>query len=231
MDEEARPPGPGFSARKAPIRKVGVIGDVHAEHLTLEHVLALFEAEGVDAILCTGDIADGHGDVDLCCEMLQAAKVWTVRGNHDRWALTGEMRSLPHATMKLAESAVEFLRGLPDILEFETTRGPALLCHGVGDDDMAELTPHTRGYGLQAISGLRELMLSPTCYLIGGHTHQPMVRQFVGLTAINAGTLHREFEPSACLVDFVEEEVVRFAIHDSSVGADRWAEPLPRPAS
>ena len=58
-----------------------------------------------------------------------------------------------------------------------------MLCHGVGTDDEAWLLPDTRGYALQDIPTLRELMLDDDVrFMIGGHTHERMVRVFPGLT-------------------------------------------------
>jgi len=213
-----------------PLGKLGLIGDAHTEDTLLDSVLTFLSAQGVDAIACTGDVADGGGDVDRTCSLLRAHGVLTVSGNHDRWLLAGEHTGLPEATRDVTAESRAYLASLPPTLLLPTVRGGALLCHGVGEDDMAVLKPDTSGYALGAIPELREPMLDPeVSYMLGGHTHRNMVRRFVGVTVINAGTLHRRYSPSFCIVDFDKEEVSHYLC-----GADRLrfahTEPLPRPA-
>ncbi|MEO0323540.1 MAG: metallophosphoesterase family protein [Myxococcota bacterium] len=194
------------------LRRVGVIGDVHAELAALEAALALFSARGVDAVLCVGDIVDGPGtdaEAAECCRRLRDAGVLAISGNHERWWLQGEMRTVPDPTGPLPEDVRAYLAGLPATRRLRTVAGNALLCHGVGDDDLAVLYPETKGYALQAVMPtLVPLMKDPELdYAIGGHTHRRMARAFPGLTFVNAGTLHRAFEVTVTLVDFAAKEV------------------------
>jgi len=185
------------------LRRLGVIGDVHCETKTLGRVLDALETMGVDAILCVGDLVDGPGDADSTLAMLEARGVQCVAGNHERWFLDGEQRSLDNATREINEVSRTFIESLPRGRRYATPSGTALLCHGVGDDDEAWLKPDTRGYALQDIPTLRELMLDENIqFMIGGHTHERMVRVFPGLTILNAGTIHRNFEQTFMVVDF-----------------------------
>ena len=198
-------------------RRVGILGDVHGEDVALERCLDHFATLDLDAILCVGDITDGHGDVARCIELLMNRKVVTVTGNHDRWFLEGTMRDLSNATEELPLGHRDWLDSLPKTRRFETVAGDGVLCHGVDDDDMAVLRPDTKGYGLQALDGLRVLMLDADVrFMIGGHTHDRMVRGFQDLTVINAGTLHREFEPGCVVVDFADRNV---EFYDVGVGS------------
>ena len=213
-----------------PLGKLGLVGDAHTEDSLLESVLTFLAAEGVDAIACTGDVSDGGGDIDRTCALLQDHGVLTVSGNHDRWLLANEHAGLPEATRDVMAETRTYLASLLDTMLLPTARGGALLCHGVGADDMAVLRPDTRGYALGAIPELRALMLDPeVSYMLGGHTHRSMVRRFVGVTVVNAGTLHRRYSPSFCIVDFDKEEVTHYLC---GAGQLRLAhtEPLPRPA-
>lgn len=215
---------------EAPLGKLGLIGDVHTEDVLLEQVLDFLETQGLDAIACTGDVSDGGGDIDRTCALLRDHSVLTVSGNHDRWLLNREHQGLPEATRDVTNETRAYLASLPNTILFATARGGALLCHGVGTDDMAVLRPDTRGYALSAIPELRALMLDPeVSYMLGGHTHRNMVRRFVGVTVINAGTLHRRYSPSFCIIDFDQEEVSHYLC---GAGRLRFAhtEPLPRPA-
>ena len=107
-----------------------------------------------------------------------------------------------------------------------------MLCHGVGKDDDAWLRPDTRGYALQDIPTLRELMLDDsTQFMIGGHTHERMVRVFPGLTVINAGTIHRKDEQTFTIIDFNTMKVAFYSAANADTGTliEELDLPLPDP--
>lgn len=177
---------------------IGVIGDVHAEDALLESALDRLSGLGATAILCCGDLSDGQGDLDRCCELLASAGVLTVRGNHDRWLAADTMRSLPHAQTRaaLARRTVAFLEALPPTRAFTCPLGGALLCHGLGEDDMSSVREDDMGYALEMNFALQDLLATPRLDLvINGHTHRPLVRALGGLTILNAGTLARRDAP------------------------------------
>jgi putative phosphoesterase len=213
------------------VHRLGVLGDIHGEADALRQSLRFFDEQGIDTIVAVGDIVDGPGDVDACCELLQERGVLTVRGNHDRWFLGGEMLDLPHKTQHLKEENRRFLESLPATETLRTPQGSLLLCHGVGDDDMAILTPETYGYGLQAIYPLREAMLDPDLvFMVGGHTHRKMVRQFVGLIVINAGTLYRDHDPCFLVLDLDASLATYHAPHEGWPLIEEVTIPAPTPA-
>ena len=196
--------------------RLGVIGDVHCESETLERVLDALDTMDVAAVLCVGDLVDGPGDADTTLAMLDARGVQCVAGNHERWFLAGEQRSLDHATLSISEASRAFIEGLPQLRTYSTPAGNVLLCHGVGEDDEAWLLPDTRGYALQDMPTLRELMLDEDLrFMLGGHTHERMVRVFPGLTVVNAGTIHRKNEQTFTLVDF---EAMRVGFYSAAEG-------------
>ena len=198
------------------LSRVGLLGDVHACDGKLESALRFLRAQNVERILCVGDIVDGFGDGERCCALLQQFGVATVRGNHDRWLLNHEMRDLEGAVAceSLSLRAFAFLQSLPPTLNFETTRGPLLLCHGVGDNDMNKLTPDDYGYALECNDELQTLIAAREYrFVVGGHTHRRMVKRFGPLTFINAGALPAGNEPCFALADF-EREVIEFRDFD-----------------
>ena len=198
---------------------MGVVGDVHCESETLSRVLDVLETMNVDVTLCVGDLVDGPGDADETLITLGAREVQCVAGNHERWFLEGERRDVANATEALSASAREMLRSLPKTRRYDTPAGRAMLCHGVGKDDEAWLRPDTRGYALQDIPTLRELMLDDTIqFMIAGHTHQRMIRAFPGLTVINAGTIHRKDEQTFAVIDFDAMKVAFYSAAEHDTG-------------
>jgi predicted phosphodiesterase len=200
-----------MSAMVKPLRRFLALGDVHAEDALVEAALAFARGLGVDAVLAVGDIADGYGSLDRTCALLDGAGAIAVRGNHDRWLLAGEMRQLGDATplAQVGEATRRWLAALPATRELETVLGPLLLCHGIGPHDMLEIDPDARFVQPELEDLVDEGRLR---WLVNGHSHKPMVRRFGALTVINAGTLHRRYEPSFTIADLEARSVSRYAI-------------------
>jgi predicted phosphodiesterase len=204
-------------AEQRVVRRVGLIGDVHCQSGALERALEVLGGERLDCVVCVGDIVDGPGsqepgvgapsgegprsDVERAIALLRSHEVATVRGNHDRWLLEGTMRDLPGATMALSEEARAWLASLPITRDLTTPLGSAVVCHGVGEDDMAVVTPDTRGYGLQSVLMDVRLREDDVFMYIGGHTHQRMVRPVGSYLFVNAGTLHPKYDPCFSRLD------------------------------
>ncbi len=195
------------------VERIGVIGDIHAEDAHLKEALTVLEDRGLELVLATGDIADGAGSLDLCCELLAARDVIAVSGNHDRWLLSGTARDLPDATdaASVSERSRAFLAGLPRMVELSTPAGLALLCHGLGPNDMAKVGPDDSGYALESNDELQSLIRNGYFrWVINGHSHRRMVRAFPGVTVINAGTLKRSHAPCFLEIDFASAKVFVF---------------------
>lgn len=192
------------------LERIGIVGDVHAETIRLEIALHFLRKKQVECILCVGDIVDGRGNVDKCCELLQENDVLIVRGNHDRWFTEGTMRDLPEATQweDVNETSKSFIRSLPLMEAHETVTGRLLLCHGLGTNDMQRLTPDDYGYALEVMEELHTLLRNREYqFVVNGHTHHRMIRQFAHLSIINAGTLYYAHEPCIAIADFRANQV------------------------
>jgi predicted phosphodiesterase len=200
------------------LRRIGLIGDIHAEDASLALALSTLNDAGVDRVMAVGDIVDGRGDVDRCCELLMKANAAVVRGNHERWLLAGTMRELPDATMKVGGATRAFLEALPATLRFEAPRGEILLCHGLGDDDMVSFDETESGYGLFHDPTLAPLLEDERPrWILNGHTHRRAVHAAHNLAVVNAGTLYRFHDPCFALVDLALDEVTYFDLRDGRV--------------
>jgi len=209
------------------LRRAGLIGDIHCELARLKRVVEHFRSVGVDSVLSVGDIVDGPGDVSETCAYLESEGVIAVAGNHDRWLLAGEMRDLPDATppSTVTACARKFLTSLPKTRLFDSSRGAVLLCHGLGDDDMASVRPDEEGEALLANTALRRLLTArPPRFLINGHSHRPMLRTIDGLSIINAGTLHPKHRPICSIADFEDGTVQLYDVRsDHITQAELWS--------
>jgi putative phosphoesterase len=177
---------------KSMVSTIGVIGDVHGETERLERSLGYLQNLKTDVIICTGDIVDGRGDIDESVRLLEKYTVSTVLGNQDDWFLKNTMRNLPEATPLNAvnENTRAFLQHLPVEMEFETPAGRILLCHGLGKRLMAKVGEDDYGYALENNFELHDLINSRRFrFVVNGHTHRRMARDYGGLTVVNGGSL------------------------------------------
>jgi putative phosphoesterase len=202
--------------------KVGVLGDAHAEDERVERALAYFREVGAGVVLCVGDVTDGYGSATRTVELLEDHGVLTVRGNHDRWTVSNAMRELPAATdpATLSPRARRFLESCPVTVELVSPAGPLLLCHGLGQDDMAKVKPDSFGVALTSNHELQALIEGRRYRLVvNGHSHRPMVRRFDTLTIVNAGTLKRDENPCIVVIDFARA-LVDFVPFDATGDVD-----------
>jgi putative phosphoesterase len=190
------------------LNRIGVIGDVHAEPANLERTLKFMLEENLDQIVCVGDIVQGTKSIDACCELLESHNVITVSGNHDRWSgANKEFMSLASA---------RFISSLPATQKLETMGGSALLCHGLGEDDMKGVLPWDSGYAIEMNFELHDLIRSKEFrFIINGHTHKRMVRTFGTMTIINGGTIKSTHQPCFTIIDFGKEIVNFYDLGDS----------------
>jgi len=196
------------------LTKIGVIGDIHGESFLLEIALKFFEVININHILTVGDILDGEGNIDHCCELLQKYQVMAVKGNHERWFLNNHLRQLKNATQltDINKNSYQYLANLPATKVLETPEGLLLLCHGLDTDDMIKLNPDDYGYAIESNLPLQNLINDQKYrFVINGHTHLRMVRKFENLTIINAGSLKAKSnynrKPCFLIVDFVKKIV------------------------
>lgn len=199
------------------IGRLAVVGDVHGESDRLARSLEWLHGQRVDAIVCTGDIADGRGCINRCCELLWDANVQTVAGNHDRWILQDRVRHLPDAHLheELNDDSHAFLSHLPRQQVLETAHGPVLLCHGIGDDDLAKVWPGTEKTAIRRSDALDDLLeANHFRFLINGHMHFRVLIDFHNLVLLNAGTLKGE-RGGINLVDFDGGAVAAFEVRDT----------------
>jgi predicted phosphodiesterase len=209
------------------LRRAGVIGDIHCEVVRLKRVFEHFHSLGIDTVLAVGDIADGPGDLTEACSILQNAGALVVAGNHDRWLLSAEMRDLPDATQPEAVTpgARAYLSALPKTRLLESPRGRVMLCHGLGEDDMASVRPDDDCEALRGNAAFLKLLAErPARFVINGHSHRPMLRTIDGLTILNAGTLHPMHRPVCSIADFDAGEVQVYDIRGTAISpAECWS--------
>ena len=215
-------------------KKIGIIGDVHAEDVLLSLAIDWFEKQGVDIVVCTGDIADGLGDINAACDLLANHGVLTVAGNHDWWLLTDKKRHVKNAHRRSAvrDSSLQFLDALPKMLSVSTSCGELLLCHGVLGDDLAKVWPGTATTNVEQSLSLDQLLSNSSTaprFMVNGHMHFRTLIDFENCQLINAGTLKGLYSGVSILdvdeqmvsgFDFTPERVILRGQYHSVAGSD-----------
>ncbi len=197
------------------VTRIGIIGDVHAEHERLAQALRFLEREGVDTVICTGDLADGTGCLDSCVALLKHHDVLTVRGNHDRWVLENKARHIPNAHFleHLSDLTIAYLQDLPQERHVTTRHGELKLCHGVGSNDLQKIWPGTERMPAERSKRLDEIIDEGRFHLmVNGHVHYRTLIHFHNMTLLNAGTLRGDHRPGFALIDLETEQVHGFEL-------------------
>ena len=207
--------------RNAPTR-VGVVGDVHAcdERLSLllDH---LRREQGVDAIWCVGDIVNGPRPRPLRGTPRRCGRV-TVRGNHDRWLVEG-VAVIPdaHRREDLRSETNVFLDSLPASADLELAGGVrALLCHGLAENDLNNITADDYGYSLEANDELHALLRRGPLLVVKGHRHRHAIWRLGDLTLVDAGTLLSPEAPCAVVIDASARTIAPLRVSEAGVAAD-----------
>lgn len=174
--------------------RIGVIADIHGNLVALEAVLSVLARDGLDRLVCLGDVATlGPRPTEVLARLRDLACP-IVMGNTDAWLLApprpdraAPMRDLTTWTAaQLTDADRAFIRAFPPTLTIPLASDAALLCcHGSPrsyDEVIAATTPDA---ALDAmLSGHDEATV-----VVGGHTHVQLVRRHRARLIINVGSV------------------------------------------
>lgn len=88
-------------------RTYGLLSDIHANDVALQIALEQLDQQGVDEIICAGDIVGYGGSPNETISLLKKYKVQAVLGNHDFYFLS----------MIFQENLSDFFVLIPELLE------------------------------------------------------------------------------------------------------------------
>jgi diadenosine tetraphosphatase ApaH/serine/threonine PP2A family protein phosphatase len=196
--------------------RYAVISDIHANLEALTAVLESIGAEGVDRIVCGGDVVGYYANPNECIEALRERQVCCVLGNHDNVALG---RKEPERFGQAGKKAIywtrevlrpenrQWLEELPLVAEVD---GQFLMVHaGLDPEPNEETYVRTAGQvraNLEALA--RHPSGLPVCLL--GHTHIPFLsHDGAPQVTLDRGEFHRL------------EEGRRYIANPGSVGKPR----------
>ena len=154
--------------------KTALISDIHANIDALEAVLADIDQQGIEEILCLGDIV-GYGAAPAeCLRLVRDRCNVTVIGNHDAYTLVNldeynlEKRvrdGILHAQQSLTDEEKEWIRSLPLTAEV----GAITIVHAtLHNPDSFEYLKGRRDF-------LHHFEKQRTPVSFYGHTHKPEI--------------------------------------------------------
>ena len=174
--------------------RVAALNDIHCNLPALEAVLADVEREGVDAVVCGGDVVGGPFPSEVFDRLTGLSDVRFVRGNADRLVLEGvDEHELDWDAQRarLGDVRLATVASWPLTVEIEIDGlGSTLFCHAIPTADEPIFTRITPEDDVIAMLGDVEVDL-----VVVGHTHVQFDRQLPnGLRVVNAGSVGMPYE-------------------------------------
>ncbi|WP_432823523.1 metallophosphoesterase family protein [Trichloromonas sp.] len=196
--------------------KVGLISDVHATPAPVREALAIFRREGVDAILCAGDIAGYGTELEQTVALLADSGCRAVLGNHDLWHLN-------HCDPDLDGAAERYLRSLPSVVKLTMAGKTIYMVHASPPDSLLGgiRLLDERGALIPAQQEGWSDVLRDVSYdvLLVGHTHQLFVERLGHPLVVNPGSTR--FNHS-CAILHLPELTVRIFPLEGKLPVPAW---------
>ena len=157
-------------------------------------MLAEIDAEGVDAIVCGGDLVGGPFSVEVFDRLASMPHVRFVRGNADRQVLEGTDEygiDWEVERERLGDARLAPIATWPLTVELDVDAlGRTLFCHAIPSADEPIFTRITPDDAVVELLGDVEADL-----LVCGHTHVQFDRVLpTGLRIVNAGSVGMPYE-------------------------------------
>jgi putative phosphoesterase len=182
--------------------RVALISDIHGNLVALETVFTAIAKEGVDQILCLGDVAATGPQPRAVLARLRASGCPVVMGNADVWLLNPQFsETVDEVTrqieevdswcaLRLTASDLAYIRTFQPTIEFPLDGDVKLCCfHGSPQSNTDIIEVSTPEATLeQMFAGTRALVMA------GGHTHVQMLRRFREGFILNPGSIGLPFE-------------------------------------
>ena len=206
--------------------KLGLISDIHGNHPGLVASLDAMDAQGVDQVLCLGDVVGYYPFVNETIDKLRAREIACIKGNHDA-ALTGYLsidpRKMSEYALDYAESVItpdnfEWIASLPESASYNYVGGILHCYHGSPWQPLTEYVyPDNDDFDRFAEIDADIVAL--------GHTHYPMIRQTGRNTIVNPGSCGqpRDYSPGACYA-VIDSETFEVSLHRVSYDIDTVAQ-------
>ena len=181
--------------------KLAVISDIHGDAQALDEVLEAIDSEGIEQIVCLGDVALSGCEPQRSIQRLIARSIPTLKGNTDARILerdpyqpddpvaaSHERDWLDWTVDQLGNDELAFLESLPATIELDIGDIAITCSHGSPRSYYDPVLPHIGDATLNEWFALTSAKV-----LLVGHTHQQILRRWNARTIVNPGPVTRTF--------------------------------------
>jgi predicted phosphodiesterase len=187
--------------------RAAIIADTHGNLISLDTVLAAIEAEGIEQIVCLGDVAGLGPHPRGVLDRLRDLSCPVVMGNADEFMLdpslldperhpdADELLRRLHdmerwCARQLHPEDLDYIRTFRPTVEIPIGDGESLLCyHGSPRSNQEGIRASTPDTELAETLGDRR-----TAVMAGGHTHEQFFRRLDQTIIINPGSVGLPYE-------------------------------------
>ena len=201
--------------------KIGILSDIHGDLDSLEKAFCLFSGEGVESIICAGDLVEKGQHHDEVVARVVEEHVSSVQGNHDENAVRHDRLSGIQSTAgeaPLQAKTIAFLRSLPHILELNFAGVSLLVAHATPSENAGRVF-HIDGSMRLSKRFKKDLARTDCQIVIVGHTHSPFDIEFRDKRIINPGStckLKRRDSHTAGVLEMPSGTFTVFDLNDGS---------------
>ncbi len=182
---------------------LAVISDIHGNLGGLEAILADAGNVGADGLVCLGDVASFGPQPRETLRRVQALGCPVIMGNADDEILyPDKLKGLEETRIdsnilfdivswcaeQLTDADRDFIRTFQPTVKIELEKLPILCFHGSPrsyNDVIVATTPDET---------LAQFFQKRAPLMLGGHTHQPILRRFQDITFVNPGSVGSPYE-------------------------------------
>lgn len=190
--------------------KYAVISDLHSNHVALEEVLTHIKGQGVDGIICLGDLVGYHTFPNEVIDLIKSSGATTIMGNHDlKYLRNDHPKDVIGSFMAkhITKENREYLECLPPE-HLMVVEGLTLQCVHGSPDNISEYM-YADGDNTESI-----MLTLDADILLAGHTHFPLIEQFGNKWYINSGSVGKP------KIGSVEATYVLLSLLDKTVEAE-----------
>ncbi len=201
--------------------RVALISDIHANAVALDAALSHLRQDGVDEVVCLGDVAQGGAQPAEAVDRLRALGCRVVMGNADAFLVDPDASREPvterHLAVRewtlerLGEERVEFLRTFEPTVEAELAPGRSVLCfHGSPTSYDDVLLPSLSDAELRGLLGEQAADV-----LAGGHVHLQWLHRLGDAVFLNPGSVGLSYDHEQPEDDFRFDPWAAYGIVDA----------------
>lgn len=170
------------------MKKLGLISDIHADLKSLKLALDVLQGQGVDEIVCSGDLVDKGNDGEAVVQLIRSRQIVSVMGNHDYAIYKNQQwmtKYKDHNSQELvSKTSIDYLDSLPPIHEFSREGKTILVAHGTPWSNLEYVYHYSHRKVFEQI-----VTHYSNDITILGHTHEPMMVSLNDKWVLNPGSV------------------------------------------